>query len=92
MKIASTFFLGLGALSALAASFTGPIDTGFEASYASADSYIAGGSFEVTVSVDVADGGTDVPNWVLNSTAFKVDGKALGSGVSKGFSITYGTL
>ncbi len=91
MKIASTFFLGLGALSALAASFTGPVETGFDAKYASADSYIAGGAFEVTVSVDADGTGTDVPSWLLNSTAFKVDGKALGKRAKGTLTLEAGT-
>ena len=76
MKTASTLFLGFGAL---IASFTAPAGPGFTTAWEGGGTYIAGGAYEVTVSVDVSmDEAADVPSWALNSSAFKLNGKALG--------------
>jgi cyclophilin family peptidyl-prolyl cis-trans isomerase len=89
MKIASTLFLGFGAL---VASFTSPAGPGFTTSWEGGDSYIAGGAYEVTISVDVdATEPSDVPSWSLNSSAFKLNGKALGKRANNKLTLDPGT-
>ena len=79
----SQFLSGLGTLVLAAGAFCtqDPEPASAEVSYALAvpEVYIAGESFDVELSIQVAGAATQIPAWALSPAAFSVKGTALGS-------------